>query len=116
MNKSCHNSFNERTKKKSTPRFTKKTLLRPEPKIIVLSFKSHSEAWSQKETMSTLTGFNIISWTWCRDIVREALYEGQHTKQVQLGVRNGMLLFLFLELYIFISFFSFFHLALTSTP
>ncbi|CEG44229.1 Cytochrome oxidase subunit III and related proteins [Plasmopara halstedii] len=27
--------------------------------------------------------------TWFRDIVREAVYEGQHTKQVQLGLRNA---------------------------
>ncbi|KAL8007581.1 putative cytochrome c oxidase subunit III, cytochrome c oxidase, subunit III, 4-helical bundle [Plasmopara halstedii] len=29
----------------------------------------------------------------------------QHTKQVQLGLRNGMLLFIFSELLFFISFF-----------
>ena len=48
------------------------------------------------------TGFAIIVlvfYTWLRDIVREAVYEGQHTKQVQLGLRDGMLLFIFSELF-----------------
>ena len=68
----------------------------------------------------TFTGFLIIIlvfYTWLRDIVREAVFEGQHTKQVQLGLRNGMLLFIFSELLFFISFFwAFFHSALAPTP
>jgi len=65
-------------------------------------------------------GFLIViftMYTWFRDIVREAVYEGQHTKQVQLGLRNGMLLFIFSELLFFVSFFwAFFHSALAPTP
>jgi cytochrome c oxidase subunit 3 len=68
----------------------------------------------------TLTGFLIIiftMYTWFRDIVREAVYEGQHTKQVQLGLRNGMLLFIFSEVMFFFSFFwAFFHSSLAPTP
>ena len=68
----------------------------------------------------TFTGLLIIIlvfYTWLRDIVREAVYEGQHTKQVQLGLRNGMLLFIFSELLFFISFFwAFFHSSLSPTP
>jgi cytochrome c oxidase subunit 3 len=67
-----------------------------------------------------LTGFLVIiftMYTWLRDMVREAVYEGQHTKQVQLGLRNGMLLFIFSELLFFMSFFwAFFHSALAPTP
>ena len=66
------------------------------------------------------TGFIIIlftMYTWFRDIVREAVYEGQHTKQVQLGLRNGMLLFIISEIIFFASFFwAFFHSALAPTP
>lgn len=66
------------------------------------------------------TGFIIIiltMYTWFRDIVREAVFEGQHTKQVQLGLRNGMLLFIFSELLFFMSFFwAFFHASLAPTP
>lgn len=55
--------------------------------------------------------------TWFRDIIREAVYEGQHTKSVQNGLRNGMVLFIFSELLFFISFFwAFFHSALSPTP
>lgn len=65
-------------------------------------------------------GFLIIvltMFTWFRDIIREAVYEGQHTKQVQLGLRSGMLLFIFSELLFFISFFwAFFHSSLSPTP
>jgi cytochrome c oxidase subunit 3 len=68
----------------------------------------------------TFTGFIIIiltMYTWFRDIVREAVFEGQHTIQVQLGLRNGMLLFIFSELLFFMSFFwAFFHAALAPTP
>ena len=67
-----------------------------------------------------LTGFLIIvftMYTWFRDIIREAVFEGQHTKQVQLGLRNGMLLFIFSEIMFFLSFFwAFFHSALAPTP
>lgn len=71
-------------------------------------------------TFLILTGLLIViltMYTWFRDIVREAVYEGQHTKQVQLGLRNGMLLFILSELLFFISFFwAFFHSALAPTP
>jgi hypothetical protein len=30
-------------------------------------------------------------YTWCRDIVRAAVYEGPHIKQVQMGQRHGMI-------------------------
>ena len=67
-----------------------------------------------------ITGFSIIiltMFTWFRDIIREAVYEGKHTKQVQIGLRNGMLLFIFSELLFFISFFwAFFHSSLSPTP
>ena len=71
-------------------------------------------------TFLMFTGFLIIiftMYTWFRDIVREAVYEGQHTKQVQFGLRNGMLLFIFSEVMFFLSFFwAFFHSALSPTP
>jgi len=67
-----------------------------------------------------LTGFLIIiltMYTWFRDITREAVYEGQHTKQVQSGIKNGTLLFIFSEIMFFFSFFwAFFHSSLAPTP
>lgn len=58
-----------------------------------------------------------VMYTWWRDIVREATYEGQHTKQVQLGLRNGVLMFILSEIMFFFGFFwAFFHAALAPTP
>lgn len=58
-----------------------------------------------------------VMFTWWRDIIREAIFEGNHTKQVQLGLRNGMLLFILSELMFFFGFFwAFFHSALAPTP
>jgi cytochrome c oxidase subunit 3 len=67
-----------------------------------------------------LTGFFTIiyvMYTWWRDIVREATYEGQHTKQVQKGLRSGVILFILSEVMFFFGFFwAFFHSALAPTP
>jgi cytochrome c oxidase subunit 3 len=67
-----------------------------------------------------LTGLFVTlfaMYTWLRDVTREAVYEGQHTSQVQWGLRNGMLLFIISELMFFFSFFwAFFHSALAPTP
>jgi len=49
---------------------------------------------------------------WWRDIIREGTYEGQHTKQVQTGLRLGVLLFIVSEIMFFFGFFwAFFHLS-----
>lgn len=68
----------------------------------------------------TLIGFTTIiyvMYTWWRDVVREATYEGQHTKQVQEGLRNGVLLFIVSEVMFFFGFFwAFFHSALAPVP
>jgi cytochrome c oxidase subunit 3 len=54
---------------------------------------------------------------WWRDVVREATYEGQHTKQVQLNLVYGMLLFIVSEWMLFFSFFwAFFHSSLAPVP
>ena len=67
-----------------------------------------------------LIGILIILGTmfvWFRDIIREAVYEGQHTKKVQAGLKNGMLLFIFSEVMFFFSFFwAFFHSSLSPVP
>ena len=43
--------------------------------------------------------------TWWRDIVREATFEGQHTEMVQAGMRMGMILFISSEVMFFFGFF-----------
>ena len=60
-----------------------------------------------------LTGFFItlyVMYTWWRDIVREGTFEGQHTIDVQKGLRMGMILFIVSEVMFFFAFFwAFFH-------
>jgi len=51
---------------------------------------------------------------WFRDIVRESVYNGLHTKQVTLGLKIGMLLFIVSEVLFFFSFFwAFFNSSLS---
>jgi len=51
---------------------------------------------------------------WWRDVIREATYEGQHTEEVQHGLRYGMILFIISEIFFFLAFFwGFFHSSLS---
>lgn len=53
---------------------------------------------------------------WWRDIIREATFEGHHTKTVQIGLRYGMILFIVSEVMFFLAFFwAFFHSSLSPT-
>jgi len=53
---------------------------------------------------------------WWRDIIREAVYEGQHTSSVQAGLRIGVLLFILSEVMFFFAFFwAFFHASINPT-
>lgn len=55
----------------------------------------------------------IIMIVWWRDVIREASYQGHHTKAVQRGLRIGMALFILSEVMFFFSFFwAFFHSSL----
>jgi len=66
------------------------------------------------------TGFTTILYVmfvWWRDIVREATFEGQHTADVQIGMRWGMLLFIVSEIMFFFAFFwAFFSYKLITSP
>lgn len=46
-----------------------------------------------------------ISFFWWRDVIREATFQGHHTKTVQIGLRIGMLLFILSEVFFFFAFF-----------
>ena len=53
---------------------------------------------------------------WWRDVIREATFEGHHTKVVQTGLRYGMILFIVSEIMFFFAFFwAFFHSSLAPT-
>ena len=66
-----------------------------------------------------ILGFALIILTmvgWWRDIVREGSFEGQHTKEVQVGLRQGMILFIVSEVMFFFAFFwAFFHSSMNPT-
>ena len=66
-----------------------------------------------------LTGvFTIlyVMWVWWRDIIREAVFEEQHSFIVQKGLRLGMVLFILSEVMFFFAFFwAFFHSSLAPT-
>jgi heme/copper-type cytochrome/quinol oxidase subunit 3 len=51
---------------------------------------------------------------WWRDVIREATFNGYHTKTVQYGLRMGMILFIVSEVMFFFAFFwAFFHSSLS---
>nr|USS60638.1 cytochrome c oxidase subunit 3 [Nipponacmea sp. JM-2022] len=53
---------------------------------------------------------------WWRDVIREATFQGKHTKLVQRFIKTGMLLFIASEVMFFFSFFwAFLHFALSPT-
>lgn len=55
----------------------------------------------------------IIKFQWWRDVIREALYEGIHSKIVKRGIRIGVISFIISELCFFVSFFwIYFYLSL----
>lgn len=59
----------------------------------------------------------LVMFGWWRDVVREATFEGQHTRVVQRGLRMGMLLFIVSEVMFFFAFFwAFFHSSLNPSP
>ena len=56
----------------------------------------------------------LTIWSWGRELVHEATFGGYHTKNVQVGLAYGMLLFLASEAMLFFPFFwSFFHGSLS---
>lgn len=57
---------------------------------------------------------SFIFFTWFRDVIREANYQGVHTLRVQTGLKAGMILFIVSEVFFFLAFFwAFFHSALS---
>jgi cytochrome c oxidase subunit 3 len=61
-------------------------------------------------------GVGIIIMTmimWWRDVIREGTYEGSHTRDVEKGIKVGMILFISSEVLFFFSFFwALFHSSL----
>jgi cytochrome c oxidase subunit 3 len=102
-------------------------LVDPSPWPLVTSFGAlgmtfggvmfmHNYAGGGALLMSGLISTIYVSYTWWKDIVREGTYEGQHTSEVQKGLRLGMVLFIASEVMFFFAFFwAFFHSSLSPT-
>jgi cytochrome c oxidase subunit 3 len=57
---------------------------------------------------------NYVMFLWWKDIIREGTYEGRHTKDVQSGLRWGVVLFIVSEVMFFFAFFwAFFHSSIS---
>jgi len=57
-----------------------------------------------------------VMYTWWRDVIREATYEGHHNSYVRKGLKMGMILFIASEVMFFFAFFwAFFHSSLNPT-
>ena len=86
-------------------------------RVIGLSLYRHS--YSLGLTLFTLGLFSVVytAYLWWRDIVREATYEGHHTRVVQAGLRFGRVLFIVSEVRLFLAFFwAFFNAAFAPAP
>ena len=102
-------------------------LVNPSPWPILTSFSAlvltsgavlYMHSYSNGGLIGVL-GFLLVLFSvtcWWRDVIREATYEGHHTKLVQLGLRYGMVLFIVSEILFFVAFFwVFFHSSLSPT-
>jgi heme/copper-type cytochrome/quinol oxidase subunit 3 len=102
-------------------------LVEPSPWPILVSWASfvttgggvlymHSYAYGG---FLVLVGLFLVTYLvscWWRDVIREATYEGHHTKIVQLGLRYGVVMFIISEVLFFVAFFwAFFHSSLAPT-
>jgi heme/copper-type cytochrome/quinol oxidase subunit 3 len=73
----------------------------------------HGDISGQSKFFIVLFGLVCLMFCWWFDVIREGTYEGQHTKDVQTGLRMGMLLFIVSEIMFFFAFFwAFFHSSL----
>jgi cytochrome c oxidase subunit 3 len=96
-------------------------LVDPSPWPIVAAFGSlglvfggvlfmHSFSGGVSLMFSGLLTLVFVLNGWFKDIIREGVFEGRHTKNVQEGLRWGMLLFIVSEVMFFFAFFwAFFH-------
>ena len=88
--------------------------------LLCLTFSSvlymHTYSYSGYFLVSAFLYILYIGSGWGRDIVREATFQGHHTKTVKNGIKLGMVLFIVSEILFFITFFwGFFSNALSPT-
>nr|YP_010397362.1 cytochrome c oxidase subunit III [Aeolothrips xinjiangensis]UQJ77469.1 cytochrome c oxidase subunit III [Aeolothrips xinjiangensis] len=84
--------------------------------VFILVFSSADWMWgsSLMPVIVSFISIILIKFQWWRDITRESLLEGEHTKEVMTGLEIGMILFIVSEVFFFLSFFwAFFHSSLS---
>nr|AGO28122.1 cytochrome c oxidase subunit III [Polytoxus fuscovittatus] len=86
--------------------------------IGAMTMTSGMISWLHLNNMNIYNlGIIVIMMTmiqWWRDIIREATFQGHHTKKVMKGMKMGMVLFIISEIMFFMSFFwCFFHSSLS---
>lgn len=103
-------------------------LVDPSPWPIIAAFSAFMLTFGGVMSMHGYTGGNLLwptgfsmilvmMFCWWRDIIREATFEGQHTKTVETGLRLGMILFIVSEIMFFFAFFwAFFHSSFNANP
>jgi cytochrome c oxidase subunit 3 len=75
----------------------------------------HDYGWGLWVALLGGAGIILTMFMWWRDVIREAEFQGHHTKVVQLGLRYGMALFIASEVMFFSAFFwAFFDASLFS--
>lgn len=78
---------------------------------LVLTFHFFKNTWFY--SVASFLGLLFIMINWFKDIVRESVFEGKHTRYVVRGFRIGMILFILSEVLFFFAFFwAFFHCSL----
>lgn len=61
----------------------------------------HGYAYAELLVYVSLLSLIYVSIVWWRDVLRESVYQGHHTKSVQKGIMYGMILFIVSEIMLF---------------
>nr|AYC65821.1 cytochrome c oxidase subunit III [Bovicola caprae] len=82
--------------------------------LVILSFSSMLGVGSRTSWILGLVSLVMSMVGWWRDVVREGTFIGDHTPEVQVGLRLGMIMFILSEVMFFFSFFfGYFYLSLS---
>jgi heme/copper-type cytochrome/quinol oxidase subunit 3 len=76
----------------------------------------HGYLYADYLAFTSFLSLIYVATVWWRDILRESVYQGHHTRAVQTGIRYGMILFIVSEIMLFAGFFwAFGHSSLAPT-
>nr|YP_010411921.1 cytochrome c oxidase subunit III [Notostomum cyclostomum]URP31055.1 cytochrome c oxidase subunit III [Notostomum cyclostomum] len=84
--------------------------------MLTMSLTSWFHLTSMKNMFMSLVMISMVMYLWWRDVSRESVLVGHHTKYVVTGLRVGMILFILSEILFFLGFFwGYFHSSLVPT-